>query len=211
MLVSVHLAEVGARRAASVMRTRLDDVPGLTYSQLAGNAPLGQRVPLPRPGRVGLIAAWEEEGALDEFLESHPLAEKVASGWHARLQPVRTVGHWPGMPWLPREDNPPAANEPAAVLTLGRFRWKRLIPFIRASRQAEVLVKSDPAVEFATALARPPFVATFSLWKTTDAMRGYATGRYAPGHRDAMQAHAANPFHHESAFVRFRPLAIVGR
>jgi hypothetical protein len=36
-------------------------------------------------------------------------------------------------------------------------------------------------------------------------MKTYAYGRTDTGHRDAIDAHRANPFHHESLFARFRP------
>jgi hypothetical protein len=63
----------------------------------------------------------------------------------------------------------------------------------------------------ATALARPPrLVATFSLWRTAASMRAYAYGETGEAHRDASRAHGARPFHHESAFVRFRPYAALG-
>jgi hypothetical protein len=59
-------------------------------------------------------------------------------------------------------------------------------------------------------LARPPrLVATFSLWRSAAAMRGYATAAEGP-HAAAMQADRERSFHHESAFVRFRPYASTG-
>jgi hypothetical protein len=49
------------------------------------------------------------------------------------------------------------------------------------------------------------------LWRTTSAMRAYARGERDRAHLAAVQAHAARPFHHASAFVRFRPYAAVGK
>ena len=53
-------------------------------------------------------------------------------------------------------------------------------------------------------------MATFSLWRTTQAMRAYALGEPDAGHLSAVKAHAAQPFHHEAAFIRFRPYAEEG-
>jgi hypothetical protein len=212
MIVSVHIADVGARHAPALLRKRLR-APGLSYSELTTAAPLGGGL-LPRPalGRAGLIAAWEDDAALDRFLGEHPVAQSFAGGWHARMHAVRCVGEWSGMPWLPREPEPMEPDEKVAVLTLGRVRFPRFVPFLRASAAAEELVVGDPAVLASTALARPPrFVSTFSLWRSVDEMRAYATGRHAPGHTDAMKAHSARPFHHESAFVRLRPYASAGQ
>ncbi|MHB1808934.1 MAG: hypothetical protein ACYCU0_06525 [Solirubrobacteraceae bacterium] len=63
----------------------------------------------------------------------------------------------------------------------------------------------------AAALVLPPrLVATFSLWRGATAMRAYAEGVSGEHHRDAMRANAAEPFHHETAFIRFAPHAPTG-
>nr|MBA2626048.1 spheroidene monooxygenase [Acidimicrobiia bacterium] len=58
---------------------------------------------------------------------------------------------------------------------------------------------------WATGLARPPFVSTCSLWESSDALAAYAYGHARAPHPAAMQADRAEPFHHQSAFVRWRP------
>ncbi|MGD1059572.1 MAG: spheroidene monooxygenase, partial [Solirubrobacteraceae bacterium] len=184
----------------------------LLYAQPAITAPLSGRL-LPRPdlGRVGLIAAWAEDSALDDFLAHDPLAALLEHGWRVRLTPTRVVGSWSQLPGLPAEEQPMDEAEPAAVLTIGRLRPTQTLRFLRASAAAEDLVVRDPAVLAATGLARPPaLVATFSLWRSTGAMRAYARGEPEPGHRAAVHAHTARPFHSESAFVRFRPYRAEG-
>lgn len=175
-------------------------------------APLSARVmPMPKPGRVGLIAAWDDDQALERFLEAHPLAAQLAHGWRVRLQPTRVSGAWSRLPGLPEDEQPMDDQEPAAVLTLGRLRLTQAIRFLQASAAAEELAIGDEALLASTGLARPPrLVATFSLWRTTAAMRAYATGHADPAHLEAVRAQNARPFHHESAFVRFRPYAARG-
>jgi hypothetical protein len=213
VILSVHLADVGPRTALRFLRRGLDaaSVPGLRYAEPAITAPLGRRVPAPRLGRAGLIAAWDDDAALDEFLDGHELARPLADGWHVRLEPVRAYGAWSALPDFPAEEQPVGADEPVAVLTLGRLKLPRLIPFVRASSPAERQAIADPALIAATGLARPPrFVATFSLWRGAAAMRAYATGAAGRSHLEAMKAHRARPFHHESMFARFRPYAAQG-
>src|SRR5262249_39737682 len=61
-----------------------------------------------------------------------------------------------------------------------------------------------------TALARPPrLVSTFSLWRSAAEMRAFAATADGP-HQAAVRADRARPFHHDSAFVRFRPYASRG-
>ena len=71
-------------------------------------------------------------------------------------------------------------------------------------------VLTAPGMLWTTGLAKPPFVATCSLWESTDALSSYAYGQAEPAHHDAIAAARAKAFHHQSAFVRFRPYAVEG-
>ncbi len=214
MIASVHLADVSKRAALRLWSTRLapGEVLGLRYAEMTTAAPLsGHLLPRPNPGRVGLIAGWDDDQALEEFLAGHPLAEQLAHGWHVRLRPTRIFGAWPQLAGLLAKEEPMDETEPAAVLTLGRLRLSQTLRFLRASAAAENLAVHDRALLASTGLARPPaLVATFSLWRSTAAMRAYARGDADPGHLAAVHAHAGRPFHHQSAFVRFRPYGAEG-
>jgi hypothetical protein len=214
MVLSVHLADVGVRAASGIIRRggpRPSEVPGLRYAEMTGAASLGGHLlPRPQAGRVGLIAAWDDEPALDAFEAGHPLADRLANGWRVRLQPLHVYGAWSGLPGLPGEEIAIGEEEPVAVLTLGQLRLRRIRPFLHASAEAEAEAVAEPGVLAATGLARPPrMVATFSLWRNVAAMRAYV-GRKAGAHPAATRAHRANSFHHESAFIRFRPFASSG-
>jgi hypothetical protein len=206
MVTSVHLAEVGPAAALRLLRRppAVGEVPGLTYAVTLALAPLGPALlPKPKPGRVGLLAAWTDDAALDAFLADHPTAAALQAGYRARLEPVRVVGAWPELGDLPPQERP-AGDGPVAVLTLGRLRLRRAIAFLRASAAAERDALASPALLLATGLARPPrLVATFSVWRDVPTMRGYVR-RGGGGHLGASSAHAAKPFHHASAFIRLR-------
>ena len=214
MIASVHIADVGAPAALRLLRAKLEPgrLRGLRYAQLASAVPLSAGLlPRPKPGRVGLIAVWDEDSAIEDFLTGHPLAARLAHGWRVRLCPTHVFGAWSRLPELAAEDTPMDDAEPAAVLTLGRLRLTQAARFLKASAAAEEQALREPGLLATTGLARPPaLVATFSLWRSVGAMRAYARGEREPAHRAAVQAHSARPFHHESAFVRFRPYAAEG-
>jgi hypothetical protein len=215
MILSVHIADVGLRASRAILRScpAPEETPGLRYAETTIAAPLGGRVPVPMPqlGRAGLIASWDDDLAFERFLSDHPLAERLASGWHVRLQPLRAYGTWSGLPDLPGKELSVGDDEPVAVLTLGRLRIGRVGSFLLTSARAERQAVADPAVLASTGLARPPgLVATFSLWRTARAMRDYAHGASGDGHTRAIRVHRARPFHHESVFARFRPYAAHG-
>jgi hypothetical protein len=214
VIVSVHLADVGWLHVQKLLFQGVDSarVPGMTSAEPAFTAPLGNRLPRPKPRRIGLICAWDDDAALDRFLAGHPLAERLASGWHARLEPRRCFGSWSAIPGLPKKELPMEDDEPVAALTLGRLRVLRTRPFLKAGAPAERDAVRNPAVVASTGLARlarPRLVSTFSIWRSAAEMREYAFGEAGP-HQAAVRADRAKPFHHESAFVRFRPYASQG-
>lgn len=213
MIVSLHIADVGPREAAEVLLRppQPGRVAGLTYAETTTVAALGEPLLPPKHfGRVGMIAAWESDGALDRFSQGHPIAARLSGGWQVRLQPLRVFGAWGGMPGLPARALPVDDEEPVAVLTLGRLRLRRIRAFRASAAPAEAEAITSPALLAGTGLARPPrLVATFSLWRGAAAMREYASGAGGT-HRAAIQADRARAFHHESAFVRFRPYASSG-
>lgn len=210
MILSVHIAPVRPGALPAVLRARPSS-PGLRWGTTAITAPLGGGFPPPRPTGVSLIAAWDGDEALDRFLSDDPLAARLAGGWHVRLEPLRATGEWSPLPDLPSVERPVDDAEPVAVLTLGRLKLTRTRPFLRASLPAERRAIRDPELLASTGIARPPrLVSTFTLWRTAAAMREYAYGNGEAEHLQALRAHRARPFHHESVFARFRPYASRG-
>ncbi len=214
MIVSVHLADVGRLQAQRLLLKGLSArrVPGMRYGEVVFAAQLGHRLPRPKPGRVGLIAAWEDDLALDRFLGGHRLAEQLAGGWHARLEPIHCFGSWAGMEELKTASLPTGDEEPVAALTLGRLRIARTRDFLRAARPTERDAVDNPAVAAITGFGRitpPRLVSTFTIWRSLAAMREYAFGKDG-SHQAAVKVDRAHPFHRESAFIRFRPYASEG-
>ena len=213
MIASVHIANIGARKALGVLRKapRPDSTPGLLTANVAATAPLSGSVrPSPDFGRVGLIAFWENDDAIDRFLAHDPMAAKLAGGFHVRLEPLRAHGSWPGLPADVPKARTVQHDGVAAVLTLGRTRVSQLPRFLRTSAKAEARAIEAPGLIWATGLARPPFFATFSLWQSTERLSTYAYGADEPAHRDAIAEDQSKEFHHQSAFIRFRPYGAEG-
>jgi hypothetical protein len=207
MIASVHIVDVGLLRMPTALRRspRPDSVAGLRYAETTITAEQGGGLPL-HAGRFGLIAAWDDDRALDDFARSdHPLAGLLVAGWHVRLEPLRVSGAWPALPGLPDRQLPVEDGEPVVALTLGRPRLTRIRPFLRSAAPAEREVVAAPGLLASIGLARPPrLVSTFSLWRSNEAMREYAY-RNDGTHMAAVRADRERPFHHESAFIRFRP------
>jgi hypothetical protein len=216
VIASVHIADVGAGRALRTVFRKAPDtttVPGLRQGNLAVAAELGKglRTP-PQFGRVALVAFWDDDGALDRFESDHALARLLAGGFRARLEPLRAHGTWPGLPAEIPTGRHTDHTGPSLVLTLGRLRLPRTRAFLKASGRAEASLVHAAGLVWGTALAKPPFVSTCSLWESTKALSTYAYGSSDPGHPDAIDAdQRIGGFHHENAFIRFRPYDLGGR
>ena len=213
MIASVHLADLSPRETVRALRSvpRPGVVPGVRYADVGVGAPLSPSLlPAPSPGRVGLVAVWDDDAALDRFLARAPLTRLLAGGWHTRLQPLRaTTNGWTGMPALVDAEQPVADDEPVAVLTYGRLDFRAVHHFLRSSARAEGDALEHPGLIASTGLARPPrLVATFSLWRTAAEMRQYAYR--GDGHTAAMREMRRPHFHHEYLFARFRPYGAQG-
>jgi hypothetical protein len=210
-IVSVHVATVPLHGVPGILRARVR-APGAIYAATTIGADLSASIlPAPAPGRVGLVAVWEDDAALDAFLVQDPLAARLADGWHVRLQPLRTVGETRGIPPLVEAEQPVEPDEPVVVLTYGRTRLLGLPRFLKASARAEEAAVGAPGLLASTGFARPPrIISTFSVWRTVTEMRDYVTGGNGPGHVDALRHNAARGFHHDSLFARFRPYATAG-
>ncbi len=210
-VVSVHIADVGLSKSLGLIRhPRPGSIPGLLQANAGFAAKFGTTPARPSPGRVGLIAFWQDEVALKQFGATHPLAAKLDGGLTMRAQPLRMHGTWPGI----GDDIPTQRNVdhdgPVLVLTLAKTKFSRFIPFFRASQPAEKAVGKAPGNMFSSAILRPPFVASVSLWENSEAAMEYAYSGRQAGHPEAIAAGRAKPFHHQQAFIRLALLEIRG-
>ena len=214
VIASVHVTDLSVRRALPLLRRAPDPLstPGLRYAKVALAAPLrSSLLPAPDLRRPALVAFWDDDDGLSRFLAVGREAAPFAPGWHVRLEPLRAFGTWPGLPTDLPVSRAVDYDGPTVVLTLGRLRITQALRFLRASAKAEAAVIAAPGLIWATGLGRPPFVATCSLWESSRAASTYAYGPGDRAHQNAITTDRARPFHHESAFIRFRPYGSEGR
>ncbi|HET9728487.1 MAG TPA: spheroidene monooxygenase [Acidimicrobiia bacterium] len=212
MIASVQIADVRVRTALATLRKAPPTgTPGLRWAMVALAAPLRSQV-LPAPPslkRIALLSFWDDDAALDRWFAADAPAA-FHGGWSSRLEPLRAFGSWPGL-----DAEVPAARRvdydgPAVVFTLGRLRLSQGLRFLRTSAPAEAAVLAAPGCIWATGLGRPPYVATCSLWEGYDAINKYAFADKSAAHPRAIAADARKGFHHQEAFIRFRPYAATG-
>jgi hypothetical protein len=214
MRASVHVADVGARWGLALTRKPppAGSIAGLRNAEVGVAAPLSAALlPKPQFGRAAFIGFWDDDESIDRFVAEHPLAVRFASGWQVRLEPLRAFGTWPGLPPEVPSARSVEHDGPVVVVTLGRLRASQAVRFFRATAKAEGAVVNAPGLLWATGIARvPKIVATCSLWESSKAAATYAYGHREPAHSDAIAASEAKAFHHQQAFIRFRPYDLQG-
>jgi hypothetical protein len=211
MIATVQLADLGPATTlrAIMRRPKPSDTPGLKAAEVAVFAPLALSAP-PPIRRAGLIAFWDDVDAFDRFVDSDPIGQRFSGGFQARLRPLRAHGSWPGLPADVPTSRAVQYDGPVVVLTLGRLRISQAVRFLRTSRPAERAAAAHDGMIWGSAAARPPFVATLSIWGNAQATAAFAYGRQPPAHSDAISAQQRKDFHRQSVFIRFAPTRLEG-
>ncbi|MEZ5244259.1 MAG: hypothetical protein R2707_04115 [Acidimicrobiales bacterium] len=211
MHATVLIAGGTARTSLSLRRgaPRTASTLGLRYSVVATAAPLGTGVPRPQFGRATLVAFWDDAEAADAGITG-PWSSGEFEGLRIDATAERAIGSWPGVPTDLPTGPEPLHDGAVLVITIGRLRLLQAPRFFRAGAKAERHILASPGLTWATGLAAPErrTLFTVSWWHDQAAMD--ATVRGAGDHRDAMTEQARKDFHHESAFIRFRPVAVRG-
>ncbi len=214
MMHSFHLALLPPSSTVRALRRR-PRAAGLRHAECLALMRLGSpavSVERMQLRRLAMFAEWEDESALERFLAEDDLGRRLGDGWHVRLQYLRRYGEVAALAGLPVQAGRSDPDEPIVAVTLARLKLPELPRFLKWGRPVERLVAHHPGTTFATAAMRPPRTfSTFTIWRSVRAMTDMVHGRSAvpqpERHAVAMAEQHRRDFHHESAFMRFRPLS----
>lgn len=217
MIHSFHLAELPARATAAAMARppTPSSNGGLQHAECLAMMRFGAPTVSPQRlqlGHFAMFAQWDDEEALDRFLTDHDLGRRLADGWHVRLQYLRRYGSIAALGELPRVAGEWSEDEPIVAVTVARLKFPQVPRFLRWGKPVEMLVADHPGTTFSTGAHRPPrTISTFSIWRSvrdmTDMVHGRSDVPRPEVHEVAMAEQRRKDFHHESAFMRFRPLS----
>lgn len=193
-------------------------VPGLIHAEYMTIMTLGAPIFSPSRmllGQLVVFAQWENEAALDHFLEHDKFGARLKKGWYARLVFMRQWGSISGfkIPTATAEKND--TDAPVVAVTIARMKLPEVPRFIRWGRPVEKLVRDHPGATFSLASIRlPRTVSTFSIWKSLEEMKAMVYG-HSPvpqprRHIDAMKERERKDFHFEFTTLRFRAISESG-
>jgi hypothetical protein len=137
---SFHLVDMPARVSAGTLvrppnRTRVD---GLQHAECLAlmqfGAPIVSLARL-QLRRFAMFAQWDDESALDRFLDTHAFGRRLAAGWHVRLQYLRRYGAIAALGDLPERTGTWDPEEPIVAVTIARMKLPELPRFLRWGRR----------------------------------------------------------------------------
>ena len=215
-----HLAKTSVKSALRSLWVppTAGNVPGLIHAECMVSMTLGSQIfstsrILIR--QLVVFAQWENESAIDAFLDKNNLGKKLAKGWHVRLAFLRQWGSIDEfvIPKVSNELDDPDA--PVVAITLARMKLLQVPRFIRWGRPVEKLVRDHPGVSLALAATRlPRTVSTFSIWKSQREMvnmvHGHSSVPQPKRHAEAMEERKRKDFHTQFTTLRFKPISEYG-
>lgn len=193
-------------------------VPGLIHAECMNAMTLGAALLSPSRilvRQVAVLAQWEHEAALENFLDNNSKGRILDKGWHTRLAFTRQWGHITGFMIPEAGPDPDSTEGPVVAVTIARMRLPEVPRFIRWGRPVEQLVRDHPGTTLSLASIRfPRTVSTFSIWKSrkemSDMVYGHSQVSRPHRHIDAMKERERKDFHFEFTTLRFRPLVEAG-
>lgn len=220
MLFSAHVVDTSPLKSLLRKTPRTDAVPGLRSARVGTCGPFGPSL-LPRPqfGREALVACWDDEGSLDDFLANDPSGREFASGWGVRMRLFRSVGIWPGiaddMAAL-AADTPAPTSGPTIAITIGTFYLRSLNRFLKVNGAIEQQFLDSETAVWGTGFSNPPqrLLGTLTVWANhNDAehyMRSSAHSAAVRAHYDPHKDPTGHTFVTGGGFFGFQPIAATG-
>lgn len=164
---------------------------------------------------IAVFAQWENEGYLNDFLESNSAGKHLKKGWHIRLEFLRQWGGISGF-LIPNPDSDTEnENQPVVAVTIARMKYSQIPRFLRWGRPVEKQVRDNTETTLSLASIRyPNIISTFSIWNSQKAMsdmvHGHSKMPQPKRHINAMKERNRKDFHFEFTTLRFKPLGEFG-
>jgi hypothetical protein len=218
-IASFHLVRERGTRALRVLprlatdRVRMPRVDGLVFWRLLGTGRGDDTGPGADLRRTALFAVWEDERALDRFLDAHPVAGRwgdAAEAWNVRLRSLGGHGRWRGVDVLDGMATGSGAGR-VAVLTRAGVRARAWREFGRAGREVDDELHTAAGLIDVVGIGEAPVgrLATFSLWESLADARRFAYTM--PRHREVIDQTRRGDWYAEELFARFEPFGSTGR
>jgi hypothetical protein len=184
---------------------------GITFYKLLGTGGGDGFQWYPDFSTYALLIQFEEEGAATAFRSSEVFKNYVHHAVeHAvfHLQAYESHGYWSKeQPFILHPFQP---EQPIAVITRARIKWKYLWKFWRDVPAASKSLEPFTARWMGKGIGEWPLIqqATFSIWASQEQMMDFAYRN--PEHRKVIQKTRKLGWYSEEMFARFHPVGMEG-
>lgn len=194
----------------------LKDTPGLLVAKVMGSGQDGGFGLRPSSSHQGLLCMFSTRGHAEAFMagvQVQSYLQRAREHWLGLLNITASRGEWDQLRWdtSPEEDLSQPANEsaPLAALTRASIRPAKAMSFWRHAPASQADLNKASGCLLAMGLGEAPLIrqCTFTLWKDTASMLGYA---HTGAHQQAISAAYKQDFFSESMFLRMRVLSMQG-
>lgn len=210
---SYHLVETSFFRTLNHLISKPKS-KGLIHIEVMASMTLGS--PLFSSSRIlmnkiAVFAQWENDKALEQFLENSSLGQLLNKGWYLRLEFTRSWGKLDGYS-IPKNEPEQEQKGIVVAITVARMKLFEVPRFIHWGRPVEKLVRDHPGTILSTASIRlPRTVSTFSIWKSqeemTNMVHGHSSIPKPKRHSEAMKERTRKDFHFEFTTLRFKAIS----
>ena len=165
--------------------------------------------------QVAIFAQWENEEALENYLNKEKFGEILNKGWHVRLAFMREWGKISGFKIPEQKAKLDNKSSTVVAVTIARMKPFAIPRFLKWGRPVEKLVRDHSGTLLSLASIRfPNTVSTFSIWKTqkemTNMVHGHSEIPKPKRHSNAMKERERKDFHFEFTTLRFKPISEFG-
>lgn len=193
-------------------RFALKTVPGLEFFKLLGTGSDEGFNPRPNVDVNAIFCVWPDmataKAGLTSSITHRILKDHSCENYTIYLTATSARGLWSGVE--PLRVTEKFEEGPLAVLTRATVKLPIALQFWKQVPQIQKEVAADPTCVFHMGLAEVPWVqqVTFSLWKGTRTMAGFAHGETPHGR--AIRAVYENHWFKEDLYARFKILGEEG-
>ncbi len=195
--------------------TTLKSVPGLSFYKLLGSGGGNGFSILPDLSTYALLAVWEDKSSAETFFQNHPYSHQAFANaqysWTIFMNMARVKGSWESIQPFP-EQKVDVGKGPIAVLTRATIHPHKLWSFWKhVPKVSNRLEHHQAGIVFSKGIGEVPLLqqATFSLWKSRDAMVAYAYR--SAKHQEMIKKTRELGWYREELFAEFVPIDTKGQ
>lgn len=192
----------------------LQKTKGLDFYKLMGTGKGMGFNPFPDWSVYTILQVWDSEESAIEFVENSDLMHKYKNNsseqWTVFLKNITAHGEWSGKNPFQKDVSVDANIGPIAVVTRATIKARYLRTFWKYVPTSEKPLIDNSDLIYTKGIGEVPAVqmATFSLWKSMDAVKKFAYE--SKEHQIAIQKTRSLGWYKEELFSRFKPYRQIG-